>query len=265
MTRNELARKIDHTILKANATYEEIRSTILYAREIGAASVCLNPAYISLASGLLNESDTLVCTVIGFPLGANSTYIKAKEAEHAYQLGAREMDMVLNISAMKDGNHDYVKQDIAAVVAASPAPVKVILETCYLTDEEIAAACRLAEEAGAAFVKTSTGFGPSGATAENVALMRASVSASVKVKASGGIGTLDDVKTMLAAGADRLGMSRSASVLEALDKENAADSSKKTTTAKKPAAKKATAKKSTAKKPAAKKDSAKPVATKSAE
>ncbi|MFV0412275.1 MAG: deoxyribose-phosphate aldolase [Oscillospiraceae bacterium] len=254
MTNTELARKTDHTILKANATYEEIKQTIAYAAEIGAASVCLNPAYVALAAEMLRGTSTLVCTVIGFPLGANSTLTKAQEARAAYRYGARELDMVINISALKSGNLAYVKKDIEAVVNATPALVKVILENCYLTKEEIATACRLAAEAGADYVKTSTGFGPSGARAEDVALMKASVPAGIKVKAAGGIGTLADVKAMLAAGADRVGMSRTAGVLAELAAENAAEKAKPASGAKapaKPAAKpKAAAKKAPAKRAA---------------
>lgn len=252
MTRKELAAKIDHTILSANATYKEIEDTILYAKKVGAASVCLNPAYVALAADLLRDTDTLVCTVIGFPLGANSTYVKAAETRNAYNYGAREMDMVINVSALKSGNYDYVRKDIEAVVQASPALVKVILENCYLTKEEIVIACRLCEEAGAEYVKTSTGFGPSGATAEDVALMRASIAPSMKVKAAGGIRTLADAKAMLEAGADRVGMSRTAAVLDELDAENANAKTAKATTSK-AVAKKAPAKKAPAKKPAAKK------------
>lgn len=252
MTSRELAGKIDHTILKAEATFDQIRETILYARQVGAASVCLNPAYVALAADLLRDSDTVVCTVIGFPLGANSSYTKAKETENAYLHGAREMDMVINVSALKSGDYDYVRKDIEAVVNASPALVKVILENCYLTKEEIAIACRLCMEAGAEYVKTSTGFGPSGAKVEDVKLMRASISPEMKVKAAGGIGTLADVKAMLAAGADRVGMSRTAGVLAELEAENGKAAPAKKPAAKavaKPAAKKAPAKKSSAKKP----------------
>lgn len=245
MTRAELAAKIDHTILNANATYDDIRSTILYAKEVGAASVCLNPAYVALAAELLRDTNTLVCTVIGFPLGANATYTKAIETQNAYRNGAREMDMVLNVSALKSGNFEYVKNDIEAVVNASPALVKVIIETCYLTRDEIVTACRLAEEAGAKFVKTSTGFGPAGAKAEDVALMRESVSANMQVKASGGIRTLKDVQAMLAAGASRIGMSRTAEVLGELDAQAAP--AKQSTPAPKTAAQKSTPKKASPK------------------
>jgi deoxyribose-phosphate aldolase len=193
-----------------------------------------------------------VCTVIGFPLGANSTYTKAKETENAYLHGAREMDMVINISALKSGDYDYVRNDIEAVVKASPALVKVILENCYLTKEEIAIACHLCTEADAQYVKTSTGFGPSGATAEDVKLMRESIAPDMKVKAAGGIATLADVKAMLAAGADRVGMSRTAGVLAELAAENGEAKPAKKATAK-PAVKKAPAKNTPVKKTAPKK------------
>lgn len=221
MTTHELARKIDHTILKAEATFEQVRNTILYAREVDAASVCLNPAYVALATQLLKGTDVAVCTVIGFPLGANSSYTKAKETENAYQYGAREMDMVLNISALKSGDYDFVQKDIEAVVKASPALVKVILENCYLTRDEIVTACKLVEQAGAQFVKTSTGFGPSGATLQDVRLMRKSIGPNMKIKAAGGIGSLADALAMIKAGADRIGMSRTAGVLKELEDENA--------------------------------------------
>lgn len=249
MTRQELAAKIDHTILKANATFEEIKAAIDYAGRAGTASVCLNPAYVALAADMLKNTHTAVCTVIGFPLGANSTYTKAKETETAYRYGCREMDMVLNISALVSANYDYVMNDIAAVVNASPAPVKVILETCYLSDAQIEIACRLAAEAGAAFVKTSTGFGPAGASVKHVRLMRASIPAEMQVKASGGIRTLKDAQAMLRAGASRLGMSSTAAVLDALD---AAATAKKTA-AKGALTKRSAAKKTTPKAAAAKK------------
>ena len=216
MDKRELAKKIDHTILKADATHAQIREAIAYAREVGAASVCLNGAYVALAADMLRGSDVAVCTVIGFPLGACSTYTKARETENAYVHGAREMDMVLNIGALKSGNFDYVRNDIEAVVKASPALVKVILENCYLTKEEIVTACKLSAEAGAAFVKTSTGFGPSGATADDVRLMRENCPPHVQVKAAGGIGNLADVMAMLEAGASRIGLSRTKAILAEL-------------------------------------------------
>ena len=216
MTKQQLARKIDHTILKPDATFSAIRDTILYARQVEAATVCLNPAYVSLAAGLLAGSATAVCTVIGFPLGATSTWAKARETENAYLHGAREMDMVINISALKSGNLDFVYRDIAAVVDASPAPVKVILENCYLSKEEIITGCELATKAGASFVKTSTGFGPSGATVEDVRLMRAHTPPAMKIKAAGGIASLADAMAMLDAGADRLGLIRTAALLAEL-------------------------------------------------
>lgn len=245
MTRQELAAKIDHTILKADATFDEIRSTIEYAKKEKTASVCLNPAYVSLAADILKDTDTVVCTVIGFPLGANSTYTKAKEAKNAYLHGARELDMVINISALKSKNYDYVKNDITAVVEATPAIVKVIIETCYLTDDEISTACRLAAEGGAHFVKTSTGFGPAGATAKHIRLMRSAVPDGIQIKAAGGIRTLKDAKAMLKAGADRIGMSSTEAVLSELDAENAAKTKPKQATPKKKAPAKGTKAKTT--------------------
>ena len=218
MTAADFAKKVDHTILKANATYAEIRETILYAREIGAASVCLNPVHVPLAAELLKGTATKVCTVTGFPLGANTKEGKAEEAKAACAAGAQEIDMVMNISALKSGDHATVRADVAAVVqAVAPVTVKVILENCYLTAEEIVDACRLAEEGGAHYVKTSTGLGPWGAKAEDVELMRKSVSPNVKIKAAGGIATLADAQAMLDAGADRLGLSRTAAILAELE------------------------------------------------
>lgn len=249
MKKQELAAMIDHTILKPDATFAQVEETILYAKEIGAASVCINPSYVALAANLLSESDTKVCTVIGFPLGANSTFVKAKEAQNAYQHGADEIDMVINIGALKSGDYAFVENDIAAVVNATPALVKVILENCYLTKEEIVIACQLAEKAGANFVKTSTGFGTGNATVADVKLMRESVSDEIGVKASGGIGSLKDAEAMIKAGATRLGTSRTATILAEFDK---------------PASKKTSAAKTNSKKPAKKSPIAKTSPTKTA-
>lgn len=203
---NTIANKIDHTMLKPEATTETIRRYCKEANEYGFASVCVNTYHVPLVAEELKDTDVKTCCVVGFPLGAMSTAAKAFEAKHAVEEGAEEVDMVLNIGAVKDGNYDFVKEDIAAVVEASkPAIVKVIIETCLLTDEEKRKVCLLSVEAGAAFVKTSTGFSTGGATPEDVRLMRETVGERAQVKASGGIRTPEDAKKMLEAGADRIG------------------------------------------------------------
>ena len=203
---NTIANKIDHTMLKPEATTEIIRRYCKEAKEYGFASVCVNTYHVPLVAEELKGTDVKTCCVVGFPLGAMSTAAKAFEAKHAVEEGAEEVDMVLNIGAVKDGNYDFVKEDIAAVVEASkPAIVKVIIETCLLTDEEKRKVCLLSVEAGAAFVKTSTGFSTGGATPEDVRLMRETVGDRAQVKASGGIRTPEDAKKMLEAGADRIG------------------------------------------------------------
>ena len=203
---NTIANKIDHTMLKPEATTETIRRYCKEAKEYGFASVCVNTYHVPLVAEELKDTDVKTCCVVGFPLGAMSTAAKAFEAKHAVEEGAEEVDMVLNIGAVKDGNYDFLKEDIAAVVEASkPAIVKVIIETCLLTDEEKRKVCLLSVEAGAAFVKTSTGFSTGGATPEDVRLMRETVGERAQVKASGGIRTPEDAKKMLEAGADRIG------------------------------------------------------------
>lgn len=203
-----LASFIDHTILKADATEQQVFDCCRQARENGFASVCINPVHVPMAAAQLAGSGVKVCTVIGFPLGANSSEVKAFEASVAVREGAEEIDMVINIGALKDGKYDFVENDIRGVVKASgKAIVKVIIETCYLTDEEKVKACKLAVKAGAKFVKTSTGFGPAGAAAGDVALMRAAVGKDIGVKAAGGIRSLKDAVDMLEAGASRLGAS----------------------------------------------------------
>lgn len=203
---NNIAKKIDHTMLKADAKAETIRKYCAEAKEYNFASVCVNTCHVPLVAKELEESDVKTCCVVGFPLGAMSTAAKAFEAKHAVSEGADEVDMVINIGAMKDENYDFVKEDIAAVVEASkPAIVKVIIETCLLTDEEKKKACLLSVEAGADFVKTSTGFSTGGATVEDIKLMRETVGDKAQVKASGGIRTPEDADAMLKAGADRIG------------------------------------------------------------
>lgn len=203
-----IAKYIDHTILKPIAQRKDIEQLCREAKEHNFASVCVNPCWVSYASKLLEGSSVKVCTVIGFPLGANDSKVKAFEAKNAIEQGAGEVDMVINISALKAGEYDLVKSDIAAVRAASQGKVlKVIIETSYLTDEEKQKVCQICAECGADFVKTSTGFSSSGATAEDVALMAKAAGANVKVKASGGIRTREDALKMIEAGASRLGTS----------------------------------------------------------
>lgn len=214
MTKKELAHMMDHTLLKAFSTPEDIEKLCKEAVDIGAASVCINPCYVKLAADLLKKTDVKVCTVIGFPLGASTSEVKAFETKDAIANGAQEVDMVINIGALKAGHIDQVCEDMKAVkMAAGEAVVKVIIETCYLTDEEKRKACQAAEKAGVDFVKTSTGFGTGGANAHDVALMKQTVSSSVKIKASGGMRTWNDVKPILEAGADRLGVSASLNIL----------------------------------------------------
>ena len=205
---------IDHTLLKANATQEEIGKLCEEAKKFGFASVCVNPAYVSLCSQLLRGSGVKVCTVIGFPLGATTPTVKALEARDAIANGADEIDMVINIGALKSGNYQLVLDDIKAVREATRGKIlKVILETAYLSREEKIKACELAKQAGADFVKTSTGFGPSGATVEDVRLMREVVGPAMGVKASGGIRSTEDAQKMVAAGATRIGASASVAIV----------------------------------------------------
>ena len=211
-----LAAMIDHTLLKPDATPAQIQRLCAEAVQHGFWAVCVNPAYVRLAAGLVAGSAVRVCAVAGFPLGASVTEVKAHEARRAIADGAREIDMVLNIGALKAGDLDAVQADIAGVVAVchqAGAICKVILETGYLTGEEKVAACRRAVAAGADFVKTSTGFGPGGATAADVALMRAAVGPAVGVKAAGGIRTYQAAREMVAAGANRIGASASVQIV----------------------------------------------------
>jgi len=206
MSERNIASMIDHTMLKPEATTETIRRYCREAKEYGFASVCVNTCHAALAAKELAGSGVKTCCVIGFPLGAMSTAAKAFEARTAVADGAAEIDMVVNIGAVKDGNYDFVREDIKAVVEASkPAIVKVIIETCLLTDEEKVRVCETAVEAGAAFVKTSTGFSTGGATAADVALMKKTVGERALVKASGGIRTPEQAEELIAAGASRIG------------------------------------------------------------
>jgi deoxyribose-phosphate aldolase len=213
-----VARIIDHTLLRADATRDDIVKICREARQYHFASVCINPYWVPLAVAELTGSSVKVCTVVGFPLGATSTEAKVAETESALRAGAREIDMVQNVGALLSGDPDTVQRDIAAVVEAAHragAIVKVILETALLDDNQKVTASRLAKMASADFVKTSTGFGPSGATAHDVELMRTAVGPEMGVKASGGIRTLDDVKKMVAAGATRIGASAGVKIVEA--------------------------------------------------
>lgn len=214
----DLARYIDHTILRANATEEQIRTLCAQALEFNFRSVCVNPTWVSLAAELLRGSEVLTCTVVGFPLGANESAIKAMEARRAIRNGAREIDMVINVGALKSGNDDLVLADIRAVVedcVDGSAVCKVILETALLTDDEKRRACELARTARAHFVKTSTGFSTAGATVKDVALMAEVVrGAGMEVKASGGISSYSDAKAMIEAGATRLGASASVAIVQ---------------------------------------------------
>lgn len=217
-TKAALAKTIDHTLLKAPGTAAQVRALCAEARRHGFASVCVNPVWVPLCVQELAGSKVLVCTVIGFPLGANQPEIKAAEARLAVAQGADEVDMVMNLGAAKAGEWKTVEEDIRLVVkAAEPAIVKVILETCYLTGEEKTEACKAAARAGAKFVKTSTGFGTGGATVEDIRLMRAAVGDQLQVKASGGIRTCADALAMLEAGADRIGASSGVAILDALE------------------------------------------------
>lgn len=213
-TGHELAALIDHTLLKPEATASDIQKLCEEAKTYGFATVCLHPMWITLASRILLGCRTQPISVVGFPSGATSSEAKAFETRQAIQCGAQEIDMVLALGALKSGDDPYVLKDMRSVVeAATGRPVKVILETGALNTPEIVRACLLAQEAGASFVKTSTGFGPGGATVEAVQLMRQTVGPSMGVKASGGIRTYSDVLRMLQAGASRVGASASVSIL----------------------------------------------------
>ncbi len=212
-----LSHMIDHTLLRPDATQEQIAQLCYEANKHGFASVCVNPSYVKLCSDLLKGSEVLVCTVVGFPLGATSTESKVFEAQKAVRDGATEVDMVINVGALRSRDYELVERDIASVARACHAGnaiLKVIIEAALLTDEEKVAACQLAKVAGADFVKTSTGFGPGGATAEDVDLMRRVVGPKMGVKAAGGISTYEDAQKMIAAGASRIGASASVKIIQ---------------------------------------------------
>lgn len=213
-----IAKMIDHTLLKADATKEQIVTLCEEAKQYTFASVCVNPTWVKAASELLNGTEVKVCTVIGFPLGASTSATKAFETEDAIKNGATEVDMVINIGALKDKNYDLVKEDIKAVVNAAKdkALSKVIIETSLLTNEEKEIACKLAVEAGADYVKTSTGFSTGGATIEDITLMRKTVGPDIGVKASGGVRSSEDTEKMIAAGATRIGASSGVAIVNGL-------------------------------------------------
>ncbi len=216
-TDGTLSHMIDHTLLKPDATQDEIAQLCYEARKHDFASVCVNPSYVKLCSDLLKGSDVLVCTVVGFPLGATSPESKAFEAQKAVRDGATEVDMVINVGALKSRDYEAVERDIAGIARASHAGnaiLKVIIEAALLSDEEKVAACQLAKVAGADYVKTSTGFGPGGATVEDVQLMRRVVGSGMGVKAAGGIKTREDAERMIAAGASRIGASASVKIVQ---------------------------------------------------
>lgn len=213
-----IAALIDHTILKPEATRADVIKVCREARQYQFASVCVNPYWVPLVKAELSGSPVKVCTVVGFPLGATSTEAKVAETAAALRAGAQEIDMVINVGALRSGDHEAAKADIAQVVKVTHearAIVKVILETALLDDNQKAVACTLSKLAGADFVKTSTGFSTAGATAHDVALMRSVVGPEMGVKASGGIRTLSDLQTMAAAGATRIGASASVKIVEA--------------------------------------------------
>jgi len=212
-----IAAAIDHTLLKPEATADQVRKLCAEAARHHFASVCINPSYVALAAAALHDSDVPVCTVVGFPLGATPPAVKAYETQQTIEAGATEIDMVINIGALKSGDYRAVYEDIAAVVDqahAADALVKVIIEAALLTDAEKVASCLLAVAAGADYVKTSTGFGPGGATVADVALMRRVVGPDIGVKAAGGIKTYADARAMIAAGATRIGASAGVGIVD---------------------------------------------------
>ncbi|MBB6454322.1 deoxyribose-phosphate aldolase [Salirhabdus euzebyi] len=212
----ELAKKIDHTQLKPDTQKEKIDVLCEEAKEYEFASVCVNPYWVTYCYEKLKDSPVKVCTVIGFPLGATTTAVKAFETKNAIENGATEIDMVINVGALKDGDYDVVKQDIEAVVEAakSKAIVKVIIETSLLTEEEKVKACELSKDAGADFVKTSTGFSGGGATVEDIKLMRKTVGTDLGVKASGGVRDGKATQDLIEAGATRIGASSGVAIVK---------------------------------------------------
>jgi len=220
-TDGRLGHMIDHTLLKPDATQDQIAQLCHEARKYGFASVCVNPTNVKLCAQLLKGSSVPVCTVVGFPLGATPTDVKVFETQQAIRDGATEVDMVINVGALKSRDYELVERDIASVARACHAGnaiLKVIIEAALLTDEEKVVACQLAKVASADFVKTSTGFGPGGAALEDVALMRRVVGPTMGVKAAGGIRTYEDAQKMIAAGASRIGASASVKIIQGAEK-----------------------------------------------
>ena len=218
-----LNKYFDHTLLKPEATNEQIDALCKEARQYDFYSVCVNTCYVSRCYDALRDTDVKVAAVVGFPLGACTTQSKVFETKEAFMDGASEVDMVLNVGKFRSGDNDYIRDDIRAVAEAAHSfggIVKVILETCLLSDEEIVEACKLSMEAGADFVKTSTGFSTGGATAEDVALMKKTVGDHLQVKASGGIRDYDQCMKMIEAGADRIGASASVKIMEVYNSEH---------------------------------------------
>ena len=214
---SEIAKYIDHTLLKADASQDRIAQLCYEARKFGFAAVCVNPTHVKLCSQLLQGAPVHVCTVVGFPLGATPPEVKAYETQQAIDDGATEVDMVINIGALKSKDYALVERDIATVARschAGGAILKVIIEAALLTDEEKVIACQLSKSAGADYVKTSTGFGPGGATVHDVALMRRTVGPSLGVKAAGGVGSYEDAQAMIAAGATRIGASAGVKIVQ---------------------------------------------------
>ena len=217
LSRVEIAKIIDHTLLKPEATLEDITRLCQEAEKYSFASVCVNPFWVPICHKILEHTSVKVCSVVGFPLGADTPEVKAFETDHIVEAGAGEIDMVINIGGLKSGNYELVEEEIRAVIrAAGGNPVKVIFENCLLTEEEKVKACILSKRAGAHFVKTSTGFNKSGATVKDVVLMRKIVGPKMGVKAAGGIRTYEDVCNMIRAGANRIGTSAGISIISAI-------------------------------------------------
>jgi deoxyribose-phosphate aldolase len=218
--KGEVAKLIDHTLLKPTSTEEDVRQLCEDARKYGFASVVVNPCYVPLAKKLLRGSGVKVGTVVGFPLGASVSKVKLFEVKDAIKRGAQQVDFVINVGLLKSGRYEVVKQEMESIVRVARkrgVTTKAIIETCHLTDREKAKACKLAKEAGVDFVKTSTGFGPQGATVRDVKLMRTIVGKDLGVKASGGIRTLNQLLAMVKAGANRIGTSASVSIMRELE------------------------------------------------
>lgn len=220
MTRETMAKMIDHTLLKQNASEDQIKKLCAEAKEYGFWSVCINPCYVALCAEELKDSDVKVCTVVGFPLGASTTETTVFQSVEAIKNGASEIDMVINVGAIKSGNWDFVYNDIKAVadaVKANGGLLKVIIETCLLSDDEKVKACEISKKAGADFVKTSTGFSTGGATVDDIKFMRNTVGPDMGVKASGGIHNAKEALAMAEAGASRIGASAGIEILNGLN------------------------------------------------